>query len=137
MSPDLYFAFVSALQYVFVRNYTQNAIIKRVSLLHFPTCMTLVNYKELYVSEEGDEVPMRGGEQVLAVVGTKEGKVLFMKIASNGYQRLAESRGGLAYGAITAIDVSATQDKVLAGTQSGEIFSIDILTNIEEEEIKD
>ena len=91
-----------------MRNYTQNAIVKRVSLLHFPTCMALVNYNDLYISEEGDEVPMKGGEQVLAVVGSKEGKVLFMKIASNGYQKLAESKGGVAYGAISALDVSAT-----------------------------
>jgi len=70
--------------------------------------MALVNYNDLYVSEEGDKLLIKGGEQVLAVVGSKEGKVLFMNISSNGYQKMAETRGGVAYGAISAIDVSVT-----------------------------
>ena len=78
----------------------------------------------------------RGGEQVLSVVGTREGKVLFVKVSSTGYEKLSETKGGVAFGAITAIDVSVEQDKVVAANQSGEILSIDILTNIHEEEDK-
>ena len=42
-SVDIYFCFVQALQYIYVRNYIQKAIVKRVSLMHFPTCMVLVD----------------------------------------------------------------------------------------------
>lgn len=111
---DLYYAYVSSLQYIYVRNYSLNAIVKRVSLLHFPTCMALVDYNSLLVSEEDDEVSGEGGlhrktdggERVLAAVGTREGKVLLMKVSSNGYQKMAETRGGLSYGSVTAVDVS-------------------------------
>ena len=47
-SVDLYFSFVSALQYIYVRNYIQNAIVKRVSLMHFPTCFAVLDFNELY-----------------------------------------------------------------------------------------
>jgi len=76
-------------------------------LLHFPTCFSLVDYSSLLISED-DEYSQRmgGGEQVLAFVGTKEGKILVVKVTSTGYQKLSETRGGLSYGPITAVDVS-------------------------------
>jgi len=59
-SVDLYFSFVSALQYVYLRNYVQNAIVKRVSLMHFPTCFTLVDFNEIYSVDE--DTHSLGGE---------------------------------------------------------------------------
>lgn len=57
-----------------------------------------------------------------------------IKVSSTGSQRLAETKSGLSYGAITAVEIAANQsDKVIASTQSGEIFTVDILTNIVEE----
>lgn len=124
-SVDLYFSTVSALQYVYVRNYIQGAIVKRVSLLHFPTCFEVAEFNELF---EGDD--NLGGEQVLAIIGTKEGKVLSYKISSSGNQKLAETRGGLCYGGITALDISTAIDKLVAATESGELFTADIVANI-------
>lgn len=49
-SVDIYFSFVQALQYIYVRNYIQRAIVKRVSLMHFPQCITLNDYNELLIS---------------------------------------------------------------------------------------
>ena len=60
--------------------------------------------------------PKLGGEQALLCVGTKEGKLLMIKVASTGHQKLAETKGGLSYGSITSIDVSVHSDKILAGT---------------------
>lgn len=95
--------------------------------------MSLVDYNSLLVSEDHDESTIaRGGEQVMAAVGTKEGKVLIMKVTSTGYQKLAQTKGGISFGEITAVDVSVEQDKIFAATQSGEMFSLDLLTNIEE-----
>lgn len=126
-SVDIYFSYVSALQYIYVRNYVQNAIVKRVSLMQFPTCVTIVDYNEMYT---GDENAAAGGEQVLALIGTKEGKVLSYKISSAGNAKLAETRGGLAYGSISAIDVSTNIDKVVAATESGELFTADLVANL-------
>jgi hypothetical protein len=64
-----------------VRNYVARTIVKRVSLMYFPTCFQLVDYTSLLLNEEGNSSP-QGGESVLAVVGTKEGKVLVVKISS-------------------------------------------------------
>ena len=86
-----------------MRNYIQGAIVKRVSLLHFPTCFSIIDYNSLFIEGEEEEL---GGEQVLALVGTKEGKVIAYKISSSGNTKLAETRGGLSYGSIAALDIS-------------------------------
>lgn len=129
-SVDIYFSYVSALQYIYVRNYVQNAIVKRVSLLHFPTCFSVVDFNELY-TENNESDSNLGGEQVLAVIGTKEGKVLSYKVSSSGNVKLAETRGGLAYGGISALDVSATLDRIVVATESGELFTAEIIPNIQ------
>ena len=119
------------MQYVYVRNYVQRVIVKRVSLLHFPTCFALNDYNELLIenSAEGEENNL-GGEQVLALIGTKEGKVLTYKISSAGSTKLAETRAGLCYGGVSALDVSTDIDKFVAATESGELFTADIVSNI-------
>lgn len=48
-SVDLYFSFVSALQYIYLRNYVSKSIVKRVSLMHFPTCLSIVEFNELFM----------------------------------------------------------------------------------------
>lgn len=44
---------------------------------------------------------------------------------------MSESRSGLSFGGISAIDVSTDLDKLVAATESGEIFTADIISNIE------
>ena len=39
LTPEVYLTFVDSLQYVFYRNYTSGAILKRLSLQQFPTAM--------------------------------------------------------------------------------------------------
>lgn len=56
--------------------------------------------------------------------------MLTYKISSAGGQKLAETRGGLCYGGISALDVSTAIDKLVAATESGEIFTADIVANI-------
>lgn len=132
-SPDLFMSLVSSLQYVYLRNFVQRAIVKRVSLLHFPTCFAVADFNTLflggYSEDEHPGVGQAGGEQVLAVIGTKEGKVLSYKISSSGSQKLAETRGGLAFGSISAIDMAAASDRIVAATESGELFTAEIIKN--------
>jgi hypothetical protein len=96
--------------------------------MHFPTCFAVVDYNELYTAVDEDNASSNlGGEQVLALVGTKEGKVLTYKVASSGSTKLAETRGGLAYGGISALDVSTTLDRMVAATESGELFTAELV----------
>ena len=96
--------------------------------MHFPTCFAVVDYNELYTAVDEDNASSNlGGEQVLALVGTKEGKVLTYKVASSGSTKLAETRGGLAYGGISAVDVSTTLDRMVAATESGELFTAELV----------
>ena len=98
--------------------------------MHFPQCITVNDYNELFINNQEEDTNALGGEQVLALVGTKEGKVLTYKISSAGGQKLAETRAGLSYGGISALDVSTAIDKFVAATDSGEIFTADIVANI-------
>ncbi len=66
----------------------------------------------------------------MAVVGTKEGKVLTWKISSAGNTLLGETRPGLSYGAISAVDVSTSVDRLAAATESGELFTVALTANI-------
>ncbi len=96
--------------------------------MHFPTCFAVVDYNELYTAVDEDNASSNlGGEQVLTLVGTKEGKVLTYKVASSGSTKLAETRGGLAYGGISALDVSTTLDRMVAATESGELFTAELV----------
>lgn len=76
---DYYFCYVSALQYIFVRNYNLNQTVKRVSLMHFPTCVSLMDYNKI-ANEAGLALLSRSGISSLVAVGTKEGKVLFFRV---------------------------------------------------------
>ena len=56
----------------------QRCIVKRVSLMNFPNCLSLVDYGQLQIHNNEDHNPVgriEGGESVLACVGTKEGVV--------------------------------------------------------------
>lgn len=64
-------------------------------------------------------------------MGTKEGKVLAYKVASSGSTKLAETLGGLAYGGISALDISTTLDRLVAATESGELFTAEIVPNLQ------
>lgn len=100
--------------------------------MHFPTCFAVVDYNELYTAVDEDNASSNlGGEQVLTLVGTKEGKVLTYKVASSGSTKLAETRGGLAYGGISALDVSTTLDRMVAATESGELFTAELVPNLQ------
>jgi len=129
---DLYFSFVSALQYIYIRNYLQRSVVRRVSLMAFPTCLSILDFSSLSLGEEGYS-QLEGGENVLAFIGTKEGQIQMMKISSVGERKIAESKAGLSFGPIQALDVNERNDKVAASNQTGEIFVFDYVKKIFEE----
>mmetsp|Transcript_9203 Transcript_9203/g.15475 ORF Transcript_9203/g.15475 Transcript_9203/m.15475 type:complete len:160 (-) Transcript_9203:227-706(-) len=79
---DQYFAYVDALQYIFIRNHTRSEIIKRISLSMFPTCMYMIHFSKLTLDETA-AIKEQGisKNSFLAVIGTKEGKILIYRIA--------------------------------------------------------
>lgn len=64
-------------------------------------------------------------------IGTKEGKVVAYKISSTTNKKLIESRGGVSFGAITALDCTPNGDTVVASSESGEILTFDLLEKLE------
>jgi hypothetical protein len=107
-SADLYYAIVESLQYIFVRNFITGTVISRVSLMAFPVCLALD------MSHEDSAA----GESVIAWVGTKEGTLKKVQIDSAGSKVIGQTREGMFYGSITAID--QFRDVVAIGNQSGE-----------------
>lgn len=78
---DHYFCYVSALQYIFVRNINLNETVKKISLMHFPTKLCITDYNKL-AAEAGLDMISRIGIASLIAVGTKEGKVLIYRLDS-------------------------------------------------------
>jgi hypothetical protein len=68
---------------------------------------------------------------VAVCIGTKEGKVLFYRIDSAGNKKIGQSKGGASFGSITSIDVSEGAEHCVAGTESGEIMTFNILTQLQ------
>ena len=111
---------------MYVRNFVSHAIVKRVSLMHFPTCFALTDFNDTDIHNDED----CGGEQVLAVIGTKDCKVLAYKISSSGSSKMGETRAGLSYGAISAIDINTEVDKFVVASEAGELFTADLTRNL-------
>lgn len=111
-----------------MRNYISRSIVKRIPLQYFPTCLSLLDYNTLLLEE--DEGFGKGGESVLACIGTKEGKVLAYKIHSQGQSKRFETKGGLSYGAITALDVQMNAEQIIAASSSGEILTFNLIENL-------
>ena len=80
--------------------------------------------------EEKDEEP-KGGESALVCVGTKEGKVVAFKISSTSNKKMIESRGGVSFGAIQAIDSTPNGEAVVAVSESGELMTFNLLEELE------
>ena len=76
---DFYYCYVSALQYIFIRNYNVNETVKKIPLLHFPTKLCIMEYNRLAI-EAGLQTLPRMGIASLVAVGTKEGKVLIYRV---------------------------------------------------------
>ena len=98
---DIYFCYTSALQYIFVRNYTSHEVLRRVALQHFPTALNVLEYNRI-ANEAGLELMPRYGIASLLAVGTLEGKSLIYRLDSNEAKLLLKTRSGVLYGSVTA-----------------------------------
>jgi hypothetical protein len=72
----------------------------------------------------------------LMCIGTAEGKILIQKYGgqtSTSSTKLYKSKGGIAYGGISAIDVTPTGTDIVAATESGEMIQFDLLKKLNDE----
>ena len=131
---DQYFAFVDALQYVFIRNYQRGEIIKRISLSLFPTCISLTSFQGIKLDEMASisELGIKQKGTFLLTIGTKEGKILVYRVGTLSQNSLYQTKNGVSYGAITSIDVSTNMDHMFAGTESGELMIYDLKAKLNE-----
>ena len=113
---------MSALQYIFVRNFNLNETVKKISLLHFPTKICLTDYNRV-AREAGLEQISRVGIASLVVVGTKEGKVLVYKLDSQESKMILKTRSGVLYGSVTALAVQESAQNFIAASSTGEVAS--------------
>lgn len=120
-----------------VRNYVSKTIIKRIGLQNFPTCMKIVDATKIKISNEDSKHFNKFGKGTfLLAIGTSEGKVLIQKYGgqtSTSSTKLFKSKGGIAYGGISAIDVTPNGADIVAATQSGEILQFDLLKKLNDE----
>lgn len=119
---DHYFCYVSALQYIFVRNYNLNETVKKISLLHFPTKLCIMEYNRL-ANEAGLALLSRIGIASLVAVGTKEGKVLIYKLDSTDAKLLLKTKSGVVFGGVTALSMQENGQNFVVGSSTGEVVN--------------
>ena len=95
---------MSALQYIFVRNFSVGETVRKISLMHFPTKLCTLDYNRL-ASEAGIQQISRVGISSLLAVGTKEGKVLIYRLDSQESKQLLKTKSGVLYGSVTALSM--------------------------------
>lgn len=126
---DHYFCYVSALQYIFVRNYNLNETVKKISLMHFPTKLCIMEYNRL-ANEAGLKLMSRVGIASLVAVGTKEGKVLIYRLDLNEAKLLLRTKSGVLYGQVTALSMQDGGNSFIVASSTGEILSFQLLQNL-------
>jgi len=131
---DQYFCLVDALQYIFIRNFKRSEIIKRIPLQLFPTCIKLINFSKLQLSEESAIRDLgKSQDNYLAAIGTKEGKVVVYRIAPLSHNKILQTKAGVAFGGISSLDISQKGHDMVACSESGEILQYDLLKQLNEE----
>jgi len=84
----------------------KSEIIKRISLSMFPTCISMVDFKDLKIDEDSSirDVGISRGNFLVAI-GTKEGRIIVYRIGTLTHNKLLQTNAGIAYGEISNIDV--------------------------------
>lgn len=108
---ELYLCFVDALQFVYIRNWQRSEIIKRIPINTLPSCLSIVSFARLQrrlFDETSSREARAASKGFLMALGTKDGRVAVYRLSVQGpcsFNKLYTTRVGLAYGAITAVDL--------------------------------
>ena len=129
---DLYFCYVSALQYLFVRHYTHKMTLRRVSLMYFPTSLQINDYSKCAQELDLSSGLKGGGLQALVAVGTQEGKAIVYKVDNSDAKIISKTKSGMAYGAVSSLCLTDNGFTMVVSTESGEVMSYDLKESIKE-----
>lgn len=135
-SVDLYFSMVSALEYLFVRNYTSSQTLKQIPLDYFPMCMHLTDFS--HCAKELDlPVSRGGGLQALVAIGTNDGRAIVYKIDNTQADKVVcKTKFGMSFGKITSLNVTDNGFTLIVASEAGEIMSYDLKEPIKSVEWK-
>jgi hypothetical protein len=135
-STDVYYAIVDEFDYLYIRNY-KKCDLKRVSLSHcYPVCFKMIEFGNVDLSEDSylfNQVKKGAKGTYLVSIGTKEGKVLVYKFGQISQDKMFNTKSGVSFGGITAIDITSRGTDMVALTESGEIIQYDLLKKLNEE----
>lgn len=117
---------MSALQYLFVRNFNKQETVKRIALMYFPTSISVADYTT--VAQENDLGRVRTEGQVMAAVGTQEGRVLVYRLdlLECLSKVMCRTQAGLIYGQVATCSLSENGQVMVATSNSGELMSFDL-----------
>ena len=91
---------------------------------HFPTCLSIAQFKNVNLEEEAALYQgNKGKNDLLVTIGTSIGKVLVYRVGEVSSSKLYQSKNGIAYGAISAISVERSGEHLFAASESGEIMT--------------
>lgn len=126
--------------YVIIRNYKRCEISKRIPLgNNFPTCINIIDFTKIPLDESAFivcEGMNKAKGTLMLTVGSSNGKILIYRVGptqSQNYDRLLETKSGLAFGGIAALDLSGKAKELIALTDSGEIIVYDLQKKLNEE----
>lgn len=122
----MYFCCVEALQYIYIRNYTDKTF-KCIALDHFPTQMRLLDCSKF--PKETSEVQKNFTETV-ACVGTKEGKVLVYHVEQKEKHfsnLIAKTKAGIVFGEVSGLSAQEDGNLIMAASSTGELASFQLL----------
>lgn len=114
----------------------------------YPTCMSIISFNKI-AKKIADESALKdqfqtASKNYLMALGTNEGKIVVYRINANhpdNLNKLYSTKAGLAYGAITAIDISTSPSPefntdgnwLVATTETGEVHQFELIKKLNEE----
>ena len=96
--------------------------------------MAITEFSKILISDESSLKEIIGNNMrgsYLAALGTKEGKVVIYRLGVQN-TRLYQSKAGVAFGSVTAVDVAGNGSVLVAATESGEMIVYDLLAKLNE-----
>lgn len=73
-----------------------------------PTCFKMIEFGQIDLSDESSHNQYKKGKGTYLVsIGTKEGKVLVYRIGQLSQEKILSTKGGVAFGGISAIDITS------------------------------
>lgn len=99
---------------------------KRIALMYFPTSISVADYATVVQENELGKGQTDG--QIMAAVGTQEGRVLVYRldVLECSSKVVCRTQAGLVFGQVASCSLSENGQVMLAASNSGELMSFDL-----------